>query len=302
MYLEYRGDGHFEAATGTLVDSSSSSRDEIVKYKTCMWIEDTRDGGASQFITHINGKQLSRWSQEADKSDEIPLNWRSTSPTPSEKGELRKPVHAHCHCRGVEFWITHPNEASRNAKSPWSDLVIPHYLNKSANLDGFPWWLPGPSNKRFLAGTCACTSCRRASGFDITFWAFIPTANIFLDSDLRTPFPAAGYWGTMKRYESSEDVMRTFCARCGANVLWSGDEKGCGRVGLVDVAVGLLDAESGARAEEVLAWWTGRVSFEEDGLNRGLVRGLEEGLKEWARRNEGKECVARFGGELGGVD
>ena len=66
------------------------------------------------------------------------------------------------------------------------------------------------------------------------------------------------------------------------------------------MAVGLLDAGSGVRAEELLAWWTGRVSFAEDALNKGLVRGLEEGLKRWSERNGGRECVAS-GSYPGGV-
>lgn len=63
------------------------------------------------------------------------------------------------------------------------------------------------------------------------------------------------------------------------------------RPSLVDVAVGLLDAESGARAEEVLAWWPGRVSFREYALNRGLITGLEEGLREWEDENKGAKYI-----------
>lgn len=83
----------------------------------------------------------------------------------------------------------------------------------------------------------------------------------------------------MKTYTSSPGVTRSFCGKCGANVLWSGDEEHTGRVGLVDVAVGLLDASTGARAEEWLDWWSERVSFREEANNRGLVVGLERGLK-----------------------
>ena len=247
----------------------------------------------------IEEKKLGRWSQEAGQSEEVDAHWRSASSltiTDGEKkeyGKSKKAVHAHCHCRGVEFWITPPNEASKGAKSPWPDLVIPHYLNKSSNPDNIPWWLPG--GDRYLAGTCTCTSCRRASGFDITFWAFIPTANIFSDFDLTTPFPSSGgHWGSMKTYMSSKGVTRTFCSRCGANVFWNGDAEQFGREGLVDVAVGLLSASGGARAEEVLGWWTERVSFSEDALHKGLVRGLESGLKGWKERNEGRAWVAKF--------
>jgi hypothetical protein len=286
MYLEYHDDGHFEAATGTLQVESTEG---IVEYKSCMWIDDTRDGGASEWLKSIDGRELKKWNQEAEESEEVSIDHYEEEIM--EKEELKKSVHAHCHCNGVEFWITPPNDASLTARSDFPDLMIPYHHGPDAatNPSNTAWWLCNNST-RYLAGTCACVSCRRASGFDITFWAFIPTANIRL---LNRTFPAYHsnhrnkYWGTMKSYESSEGVTRTFCRRCGANVFWDGGEEK-GREGLVDVAVGLLDAESGARAEELLGWWTERVSFEEFAINKSLVRALGEGLKEWKRRKGGR--------------
>ncbi|PVH93723.1 hypothetical protein DM02DRAFT_619105 [Periconia macrospinosa] len=295
MYLEYAADGHFEAATGTLKESEG-----VVKYESCMWIEDTRDGGASQFVTHIDGTELKRYSRESGVSKEVALEWMDDPETTenavqkygsSDGGkEEGKKIHATCHCGGVEFYISPPNAESKLAASPFSDLIIPYHrqLDITANIDNHPWWVVG--DKRFLAGTCACHSCRRASGFDITFWGFIPTSNITLDATGELPFTRdeRRYWGTMKSYRSSPNVTRTFCGKCGANVFWDGDE----RPSIVDVAVGLLDAESGARAQELLAWYPERVSFEEDALNKSLIKGLGDGLIEWGRTNKGKEYVA----------
>ncbi|KAF2179857.1 hypothetical protein K469DRAFT_715958 [Zopfia rhizophila CBS 207.26] len=280
MYLEYKSDGHFEVATGTL---KLDSTDGIIEWKTNMWIEDTSDGGASQFISNIEGKTLKRYLQEAGQSDEVPLDWRNPSISSKEFKE-EDLVHAHCHCRGVEFWVSRPNAESRNAESAYADLLIPDRLGKSANPSNYPWWLP--RDDRFLAGTCACHSCRRSLGFDVTFWSFIPIVNITLDKEGTKPFQRNPYWGTMKTYQSSPNVTRTFCGTCGANVFWDG------RPSLVDISVGLYDAESGTRAENLLAWWPNRVSFEEDALNRGFIRGLEEGLKDWVERNKGEKHVA----------
>jgi len=60
----------------------------------------------------------------------------------------------------------------------------------------------------------------------------------------------------------------------------------------VDVAVGLLDAGTGARAEGWLEWWCWRVSYGELGINRDLVESLEGGLKKWGEQ----------GGKLGPCD
>ncbi|KAF1967280.1 hypothetical protein BU23DRAFT_516579 [Bimuria novae-zelandiae CBS 107.79] len=282
MYLEYSHDGHFEAATGTLqVDNT----DGLIEYKAHIWIEDTPDGGASQFITHIQDSQLKRYLQEPGQNHEVPLNWRTTR-SRSSLSRTDK-IYAHCQCKGVEFWISPPNEASKTAESHWPDLLVPDETGSSANPNNYPWWLP--TLDRYLAGTCACRSCTRASGFDITFWAFIPTANITLDAEGTKPFTRSPYWGTIKTYRSRDDVTRPFCGRCGASLFYDGHM----RPSLVDVAVGLLDAPSGARAEEMLAWWPERVSFREYALNKALIKGLEGGIASWGKRNEGEGFVAK---------
>ncbi|KAH8731729.1 Mss4-like protein [Phaeosphaeriaceae sp. PMI808] len=303
MFLEYHVDGHFEAATGTLQVGDLESTDEIVQFRSCMWINDTKDGGGSKFVTYINKNPLKRYAHEAHISDELPLNWYSSPPpsSPSSRGKQAEAIYAHCHCKAIEFYITPPtldSSCPSKTSSPFPDLLVPYHLNQSANPKNFPWWLPTPS--KYLAGTCTCRSCRRASGFDLTFWAFIPTANIFLDAQLTQPFKLT--WGSMKSFTSSPGVTRTFCSRCGANAFWSGSKDSFGREGLVDVAVGLLDAKSGARAEERLAWWPRRVSFREFAIHEELVRSLEGGLRDWAETSDGRECVAVYDGEILGVD
>lgn len=44
------------------------------------------------------------------------------------------------------------------------------------------------------------------------------------------------------------------------------------------MSVGLLGAETGVRAEAWLHWELGRISFEEDAVDRGMVRCLKEGF------------------------
>lgn len=59
---------------------------------------------------------------------------------------------------------------------------------------------------------------------------------------------------------------------------------------LLDVAVGLLAAPEGARAESWLEWRTERVSFPEDtvGRARSLIEGLENGLRDFRERGYGR--------------
>lgn len=277
LFLKYSADGVWCVSTGTLDRS-----DGIVDFKGHMWIEDTRDGGGSGWILSTNSKPMERWLVEPHKSPSIPLGWEESSAPPfasvDDAAESRLP--ACCHCKGVQFFITRPNVSSLTAESPYSDLIVPYNSGKDAsNPENEPWWL-SKDHKRYLAGNCACVSCRLIAGFDIQQWAFVPSANVVLPDG--SPFPEMRKWGSMKSYRSSERVMRTFCGTCGATVFFDAEF----RSGLLDVSVGLLDAESGARAEKWLEWWVGRVSFAEEKHNKALVEGLEKGLKEWGRKKE----------------
>jgi hypothetical protein len=179
-------------------------------------------------------------------------------------------LQAQCHCGGTSFAVTRPNDQSKEPWSPWPDMIVPYHSGSPKNSEDVKWWLRANGTKYF-AGTCACNSCRLGSGFPIQCWAFIPKANLLINqSDILTYET-----GTMKRYESSPGVYREFCGTCGATVFWHCDE----RPGVVDVSVGLLRSSTGARAENWLEWATGRVSFAEDALDKGLIDLLEKGLK-----------------------
>ncbi|KAF2742210.1 hypothetical protein M011DRAFT_472441 [Sporormia fimetaria CBS 119925] len=291
MYLEYHHDGHFEAAAGTL---QLDKTDGIVEYVDLMWVEDTKDGGASQFVGRVGDKELKRWAQGSGESKELPYDWKDPSATASSDNS---PVRAHCHCNGVEFFVQRPSEKSKLARSGYADLIVPCMdpanEEKVKNKENEAWWLPNP--ERFLVGLCTCRSCRAALGFDVMSWAFIPKCDVTLDAEGKKPFIESPYWGKIKIYHSSEGVTRSFCGGCGAVVFWDGDE----REGLIDVATALLDAPEGTRAESLLCWRTARVSFAEDAVNLGLLAGLETGMKAWAEKNEGRKCVSS--GTLAGL-
>ena len=114
---------------------------------------------------------------------------------------------------------------------------------------------------------------RVASGFDVVQCAFVPAVDISLPGE--EPFRLV--FRSMKPYNSSKGVTRAFCRVCGAVIFFSDDS----RPYLFEVAVGLLRASRGPRAEELLEWETGRVSFEEEALNKLLVDGLRNGLRSW---------------------
>ncbi|KAH8158959.1 hypothetical protein CIB48_g9288 [Xylaria polymorpha] len=245
-----------------------------------------------------------------------------------KEGREEEVLKAFCHCRMVQFHITRPNVASKLPRSNFPDLMVPYHAGSPQiqNPDDNKWWLrPELSRhprkaetllaeevqlKRYLAGTCACRSCRLTSGFEIQTWAFIPRANIFFHiHESHKNSSTSGSWtplslkesneaadivpldfaalppSILTSYESSQGVRREFCSHCGATVFW----RDRWRPELVDVSVGLLDAAEGSRAETWLDWWTGRVSFAEDAGNgrtgetarraNSLIGSLEDGMR-----------------------
>jgi len=250
----------------------------IIDWTGCKFVEDTQDGGISVWLNDIveaDGKKrkLLRWKYQDAGGELVPDGYLRDYVYLRPRGGSEERLHASCHCGGVKFYITRPNEDSKKARSPFPDLMVPFHTGASPeNPENETWWIPHNYN-RYMAGTCTCKSCRLASGFEIQPWAFVPKCNIFLEDGSTMEYS----FGTLQRYLSSENIWREFCSICGATVFWH-----CSwRPDLVDVSVGLFDPIEGARAEGWLEWWTGRVSFEEMAVSRSLVRSLEDGLKEW---------------------
>jgi hypothetical protein len=140
--------------------------------------------------------------------------------------------------------------------------MIPYYTKDESipNPDHQTWWLR-TDNTKYLAGTCACRSCRLTSGFEIQTWAFIPRSNIIFHIRSRSSAEAALDQseahhfatlpdGILHSYESSPGVFRESCPICGATVFWH-DKR---RPQLFDVSAGLFCAPDGARAESWLDW------------------------------------------------
>ncbi|KAB8075318.1 Mss4-like protein [Aspergillus leporis] len=237
--------------------------------------EDTRDGGLTSFLAGEAKETTSACWLEINSNDQQSYSAPRKAKTPDQNSHG---LRASCHCGGIDFHITSPDSTSTEPSSPWADLLVPYHLRSSANPEDVKWWLRD-GNSRYLAGACACRSCRLASGFPIQTWAFIPRSNIVNANGSPLVFGEA----TMLRYESSPEIYREFCGRCGATVFWHCKERPL----VIDVSLGLLQANSGTKAEELLDWYTERVSFAEMALDQQLIEQLESGLKDWSE-NRGR--------------
>ncbi len=244
--------------------------DRKIELRQHSFVTDTKDGGLSVWLHDaVAGKGKAHKNKQTKHTSKI----RSVIPKADYVDSSPK-LPGYCHCGGVQFQIIRPNKLSTELSSPWPDLLVPYHSGSSENKEDIKWWLR-EDGKKYLAGTCACDSCRLASGYDIQVWAFVPKTNIIQVNGQ----PLGFGMGTLTQFQSSEGIYREFCGSCGATIFWHCDE----RPDLLDVSVGLLDAESGARAESWLYWWTERVSFEENAQNKALICSLSMGLQEWAQ-------------------
>ncbi|KAI1648827.1 Mss4-like protein [Daldinia loculata] len=279
-----KSDQSWKVTTGTIIERvgaddelaevDDEKEDPLLRYTRHINTDSTKDGGLSPFIKLVEGTESPKKSQITD----------------DRGGDGKDILEAHCHCKTVRFYITRPDASSRLPWSGFSDLIVPAATSPREARDNprdEKWWLRPQSKDstdltRYMAGTCACRSCRLAAGFEIQTWAFVPRSNIFFlppassspssslspspsSSDaLPLDFPALQQaYSPLRTYESSPGVFREFCRRCGASVFWHDRW----RPDLIDVSVGLLGADEGARAESWSDWWRGRVSFQEDAEN-----------------------------------
>ncbi|EWY96981.1 hypothetical protein FOYG_05474 [Fusarium oxysporum NRRL 32931] len=264
------GELRWGVATGVITRSGDSSA--RVSYTAHQKVDDAIDGGASIWL---------------------PLEAQQNPSNRSHSGSFTpKSMHldALCACEAIHLRITRPNEASYLPHRAYPDLTYP-YCSTDESITSNPsdekWWIKGD---KYLAGTCICESCRRASGFEIQTWAFIPRANIFIPStdgsgsEVALDFESLPT-GALKSYQSSQGAVRHFCGGCGATVFW----RDATDSSVVDVSVGIFRADEGARAENWFHWHKSRISFAEEVQNhrsgplaiaaQGLLGTLSMGLK-----------------------
>jgi len=282
--LDYaKSKGQWHIATGVVEKSEGD-----FEFKEHLFVTSTKDGGLSDWLLSINGELLERWEGQPEISGALPDDRQERRRSSPQAHRLAERLHIHCHCKGVEFYIAHPDPTT----------LVPQSRTIELEDSDTETYFTAVHKKKYLASNCACRSCRLSSGSDIVPWAFIPISQVTLATgeplppvSAEEPFQAPNRHSsnTLKSYHSSAGITRSFCGCCGATVFYHTDK----RPHIIDVAVGLLDAESGARAGEWLEWRSERVSFEEDAVNKALVEGLRDGMKEWGHRQQDRSGPMR---------
>ena len=323
----------WEVATGTIVAEDAQAEDQEpgdAGFKRHINVRDTVDGGLATFLQDgITGASTPEPSFPGTRNIRA-----AQAPTPDDGDD--DILHAACACGRVRFHITRPDGSSLAPRSNFPDLLLPYHTRDTniTNPTDEKWWLrpPPPTaitdnspptkataladptasgrpGGRYLAGTCACRSCRLASGFEVQSWGFVPASNIVFARPGQHAAPSSGPHpqpvdfsllneaGVLRGHGSSAGVVREFCGGCGATVFWHDAVRPL----LIDVSLGVLGAggpgrgprgrRAGARAEAWFDWHRGRVSFVEEVARgreaaprsvrraRDLILALETGLR-----------------------
>ena len=261
--------------------------ESVFEHREAYCVPSTLDGGSADWLPDRvrkwdtmppDGRILEDDTWKEELRGEAEATDSTTETVTQRKGD--EVLNAHCNCKGVSFTIRRPDWDSAAFREEFPDFIIPPtdpaQRDFMTDVKNGTWWFPADHSK-YRASACLCTSCRLSSGAELHAWSFIPTCFITLPSGE----PFTPHFGTIKHYESSPNVWRRFCGVCGAIVFW---QDMVARPGIIDVAVGVLDAEEGSRAEWWLSWAKREPSYKGDAVNKRLEGELCEGYMRWVMK------------------
>ncbi|KAJ4256162.1 hypothetical protein NW762_009239 [Fusarium torreyae] len=271
--------------------------DDFIKFTDQIFVGDTIDGGISPWLQHVNkdGVKPRLWKGKSHTSEELSNDWFESTTVSNKESAKKDDIPFQCRCRGVDLMFRPGNVdfSSMDAES------IPAYID--------------PESHKHLATLDPCNSCRGSVGVDMMDWTFALFGQIdFANRTEERHFPGNTHelksavqsssrdprYGTLALFRSSPDVQRYFCSRCSATVFYAVDD----RPDVIDVAVGLLNAPEGARAEGILAWHLGaKMMTEEDlmgGWREGFARSVKEASEQWRIKKGLPKTWARLAFEV----
>lgn len=273
--------------TGTLKNDEGN----LIKFAYHIFVGDTKDGGATVWLRKPNadGTEVKRYkdSSQGETKQETAFEWPITSSLTGYEKKLEDAIPIRCKCKGVDFVLHRGN-----------------YDNKQK--EELPWSID-PKTHKLLAIFCACDSCRLFSGNDISYWCYTELKHISFSEAEGTKgqsFPRDSKelkamvdardpaMGTLAYHASSPDVQRYFCSSCAACIFYASDD----RPEIVDVAIGVLEASDGARAEGFLSWSFGEVENIDDtkgGWREPLMKRVEEESERWREERAYPKCWRR---------
>ncbi|CEJ89088.1 hypothetical protein VHEMI04980 [[Torrubiella] hemipterigena] len=247
-------DGSWTVSTSVL----NMSNADVVNYSSHVFSKSAKDGGVSDVITRISGKDVPSWNPPDDDP--------SSKPTENEPGvgpDGQERLRAKCRCGGVSFTIARPQ--AEDSENPF---VKQHVVSATNPL-------------KWMASLDVCDDCRLTTGTTVVAWTFVCINRI------EPKMPLDFQFGTMKTYKSSEDVLRSFCGDCGATIFYY-DVVDPRKTNVVDIAVGILRAPEGPMADNWLTW-RNKVAHADNGrqYDEAFTNAVVTGMTKWTEDRYG---------------
>ncbi|KAJ9414288.1 hypothetical protein FOXG_12176 [Fusarium oxysporum f. sp. lycopersici 4287] len=267
---------NFGVFTGVL---NNVDVDNLINFTRQIFVGDTVDGGVSPWLQNVNGdrEKPRRWMERPKDGGELDEGWPAANQDARSEVPPVTDIPIRCHCKGVDLVFRPGNVDFSTMEAD----AIPSYIE--------------PKSHKHLATLDPCPSCRLSVGVDIMNWTFVMPQQIdFPKKTNGSNFPRNTHdlksavdnpdrdprYGTLAIYRSSPDVQRYFCSRCSATVFYTVDD----RPEVIDVAVALLHAPEGARAESILTWHLGAKMMGEWDFGRGWRKDLAMSVKDTSER------------------
>lgn len=252
--FEHTTSGKWLACLGIVEPASSQP---VVKVTHHAYVADTGDGGLARPMCQLGGRKVPCYV-EAEVEEMLDQEFDALSHQRSQRSGLLK---ASCHGGAIQFGIKPPEPDDR--------------------LD-VAWWLSADGTK-YLGLVCFCRDCRLESGQSLSVNTYVMPQNVTVQD--RSPFDDTSHdkeakikspllqdlFPEMLCYASSDDVRRSSCGRCGTSIFFERES----RPQVVNVAVGILRAESGCLAKEWIAWDWGRIYYKDEAIDKEMLKGLE---------------------------
>ncbi|KAI1076053.1 Mss4-like protein [Whalleya microplaca] len=243
--------GHFEPWISQWIVDISLFEKPFWEFNMFCFPKSPGDGGILSWLPKIGNKELVQITIDRDVAPEYKTEF-------GQDGEER--LQAECCCGGVSFTIPRPSQAVRE------DSYLRQYISPS---DPRKW-------KAFLD---FCRDCRLLSSAHFVPWILVPRAA------LEPEVPADLKIGTIKTYASSEVNTRGFCGRCGATVFIKSKHRSPSQqCEVLNIAMGILRAPEGAKAENWVTWRAGKPAWVGDAKEHDpeFLDALVEGHKKWS--------------------
>lgn len=243
-------DGSWTVSTSVLNISNA----DVVNYSSHVFSKSAKDGGVSDVLTEISGKVIPSWNPADDDPSSKP-----TENEPEVGADGQERLRVKCRCGGVSFTVGRPQ---------------PHHFENKFIKEKV---ISSRDSSKWMASLDVCDDCRLTTGTSVVAWCFVPIDTI------EPKMPVNFQFGTMKTYQSSEDVLRSFCGDCGATVFYGYGVERDGMI-VLDIAVGILRAPEGPMAENWLTW-RDQVAHLDNGrkYDAAFANAVAAGMAKWTQ-------------------